>query len=112
MTTTVDIRRGAVYIAANVAETYFRGIEAVIVLISDGAVRILPVHAMAAGGCVLKRRTAAGDRVARAPDAFLANGLLEWEASGLHAEWSSAEGALIVRLPTDAIARATGGTRV
>ena len=58
MSATVAVRNGSVYLSASVVETYFRGIEAVIVLIRDGAVSILPVYQMAAGGCLLKMRNA------------------------------------------------------
>ncbi|MAW80696.1 MAG: hypothetical protein CMI63_10695 [Parvularcula sp.] len=101
MSATVAVRNGSVYLSASVVETYFRGIEAVIVLIRDGAVSILPVYQMAAGGCLLKMRNAAGDRVASAPDVFEANDLLSWQAQDLPASWSSEQGALIVPLPAN-----------
>lgn len=98
MSGTVDIRRGAVYLSAELCETYFRGIEAVIVLIRDGALMVLPVRQMAAGGCLLKIRNARGDRVAAATDVFAANGLAELTAEGLAAIWSASDGALVVPL--------------
>ena len=99
MTARVDVRAGAVYLSAETYQTYFQGIEAVILLIRDGSLQILPVRQMAAGGCLLKVRNAAGDRVASAPDVFHANGLGDWKASGLEASWSSEQGALLVPLP-------------
>ena len=99
MTTSVDVRDGAVYLPAAVYETYFRDVEAVILLIREGDLQVLPVRQMAAGGCLLKVRNAAGDRVAVAPDVFQANGLENWRGEGLTARWSSDRGALIVQVP-------------
>lgn len=98
MTATVDVRAGGVYLPAALAETYFRGIDAVIVLIREGELRILPVRRMESGGCLLKLRNAAGDRVAFAPDVFHDNGLESWTAKGVAARWSSEHGALIVQI--------------
>ena len=99
MTARLDVRAGAVYLPAEVVRTYFTGVEAVILLIRDGSLQILPVRRMAAGGCLLKIRNAAGDRVAVAPDGFHANGLGDWSAKGLEARWSAEQGALVVALP-------------
>ncbi len=99
MTATVDVRQGAIYLSASVVETYFRDIAAVIVLIDRNELQVLPVHQMAAGGCLLKVRNSAGDRVASAPDVFHANDLGAFEAQNLTANWSSERGALLVNLP-------------
>lgn len=99
MTARVDVRRGSVYLCARDYDTYFAGVAAVILLIRDGTLQILPVRQMAAGGCLLKIRNAAGDRVATAPDVFAANDLGEWCGEGLSARWSSRQGALVVELP-------------
>jgi hypothetical protein len=100
VTVTVGIRDGAVYLPAALAETHFKGIDAVIILIRDGAVNVLPVHRMAAGGCLLKVRNAAGDRVAVAPDVFRANGLDGWQADAVEARWSDDHGALVFEVPS------------
>ena len=94
---TADIRSGKVYLSAVLCETYFKGIEAVIVLVRDGCVHVLPVHRMAAGGCLLKVRNAQGDRVASAPDVFLAHGMDDLEATGVPVRWSTQDGALILQ---------------
>ncbi len=94
---TADIRAGKVYLSAALCETYFKGIEAVIVLIRDGCVHVLPVHQMAAGGCLLKVRNVQGDRVAAAPDVFLAHEMDGLEATDVPARWSSEDGALILQ---------------
>jgi len=100
MSALIDVRNGSVYLDAAVADRYFHGIDAVVMLIREGELHILPVHQMAAGGCLLKRRNAAGDRVASAPDVFHANDLGTWCADGLQAIWSSEKGALITVLVT------------
>jgi hypothetical protein len=82
-----------------VYDTYFRSVEAVILLIREGKLYVLPVRQIGAGGCLLKIRNAAGDRVAMAPDVFAANGLGEWSGKGLAAHWSSEQGALVIGLP-------------
>ena len=99
MTARVDVRRGSVYLRAQDYDTYFAGVAAVILLIRDGTLQILPVRQMAAGGCLLKIRNAAGDRVATAPDVFAANDLGAWCEEGLAARWSPGQGALLVDLP-------------
>lgn len=96
---TVDIERGTVRFPAAVVARYFPTIEAVVMLIDGARLRILPVLHAANGGCLLKHRNAAGDRVAAAFDVFAANGLAEFQASALPALWSSEESALIVDLP-------------
>lgn len=98
MTTFVEIKNGSIYLTADVADTYFKDIEAVIILIRDNAIQVLPVNQMAAGGCFLKRLNSAGDRVASAPDVFVANDLGEYSNPAMEARWSSKDGALIIEL--------------
>lgn len=64
MSASVMVRNGSIYLDAGVVERYFKGIDAVVVLIREGELQILPVHQMAAGGCLLKICNAAGDLVA------------------------------------------------
>ncbi|HMB74777.1 MAG TPA: hypothetical protein VKN76_00120 [Kiloniellaceae bacterium] len=97
----VRIARGAVHLPAALYDRYFPGISAVILLIREGTLQVLPVHHVAAGGCLLKQRNAAGDRVAAAPDLFLAAGLQDLDAADLPARWSSDSGGLIVELPPE-----------
>lgn len=99
MTAEIAVREGSVYLTAETVDTYFKGIDAVIVLIRDGQLQILPVRQMAAGGCLLKIRNAAGDRVASAPDVFAENSLSAWQSDVVEAAWSTELGALIAQLP-------------
>ena len=98
MNKTIKIRRGSVYFSVDVYDTYFAGLEAVIILIRDDKLLVLPVMQMAAGGCLLKVRNASGDRVATAPDVFEAHGLTDFSAESVPVQWSSEEGALIAPL--------------
>ena len=95
----ISVRAGAVYLPAALADKYFRGIDAVIVLIRDGQLMILPVQQATAGGCLLKIRNAAGDRVAQARDVFQNMELLDLETENLAARWDSEAGALCASLP-------------
>ena len=99
MSAVVTIRDGSVHLPAEVVATYFRGIDAVVVLIREGRLMILPVHQATAGGCLLKLRNAAGDRVAQARDVFQDRGLLSLQVQDLPAQWVSEEGALCAVLP-------------
>lgn len=95
----ITVRAGSVYLPAALAAAHFPGAASVVILIREGRLCILPVHSVAAGGCLLKVRNAAGDRVATAPDVFRAHGLEDWAFEGLEALWSPEQGALIVALP-------------
>jgi len=98
MTATVDVRAGSVYISADVRNTYFKQIQAVVLLIEDDELIILPVHHMAAGGCLLKMRNSAGDCVASAPDVFRFKNLEHLDVRNLPVRWSADRGALIAAL--------------
>lgn len=100
MTAVLSVRDGSVYLPAAVVETYFRGIASVVVLIREGRLMILPVHQATAGGCLLKLRNAAGDRVAQARDVFQDQGLLGLSVTDLPANWVSDQGALCAELPS------------
>jgi hypothetical protein len=99
MSARITLRDGSVYLPAEVVATYFRGIDAVIVLIREGRLMILPVRQATAGGCLLKLRNAVGDRVAQARDVFQDRGLLDLKLVDLPAYWVSEDGALCAELP-------------
>ncbi|MEO1281326.1 MAG: hypothetical protein AAFV69_06285 [Pseudomonadota bacterium] len=99
MTARVSIKRGSVYIPADVYATYFKGIDAAALLVRDDHLHVLPVHHMAAGGALMKIRNAAGDRIVSAPDLFDNYGLEDWTAEHIEARWSADNAALIISLP-------------
>lgn len=96
---TVDIVYGTVRFPADLVRTYLPGVEAVAILVDDAVLRILPIHHAAAGGCLLKHRNAAGDRVAAAFDVFDSCGLSDREVMGLPVRWSSQHAALLAEIP-------------
>ena len=98
MAARIGVRNGSVYLDRQTVDTYFQGVDAVVILIREGQLQILPVRQMASGGCLLKVRNAAGDRVANAPDVFSEHGLSDWQDEGLAAQWSSSMGALVADL--------------
>jgi len=98
MSQNISVRNGSVYLPAKLVETYFRGIESVIVLIDDGDLMILPVHQATSGGCLLKIKNAAGDRVAQARDVFQDQDLLDLSIDYLPVKWVSDRGALCATL--------------
>ncbi|GHE01074.1 hypothetical protein GCM10008024_15270 [Allgaiera indica] len=100
MNRAIEVKRGSIYVPVEIYDTYFAGLEAVIVLIRDDKLMILPVRQMAAGGCLLKVRNARGDRVATAPDVFEAHGLAEFSIANLEVRWSAEDGALVADLPS------------
>lgn len=94
----IAVRHGAIYLPAKIVDTYFRGIDAVIVLLQEGELMILPVHQATAGGCLLKIRNAAGDRVAQARDVFQDQEMLDITVENLAVAWDSGRGALCAKL--------------
>ncbi|MDP3409764.1 MULTISPECIES: hypothetical protein [Bosea] len=101
MSSGIAVRDGSVYLPAPVVETYLQGVAAVVVLIRDQTLMVLPVHHATAGGCLLKQRNAAGDRVAQARDVFQAHGLLAMAVSDLPVHWNSEMCALCAPIPGD-----------
>lgn len=99
MTATLSVRHGSIYLSADVVKVYFANIDAVIVLIRDDVLMVMPVHQATAGGCLLKLRNAAGDRVASARDVFQDQGRLDLVAESLPARWITEKGALCASLP-------------
>lgn len=98
----VTVREGSIHLPAGLVAAYLPGVDAVVALIRDDMLEILPVRHVAAGGCLLKLRNAAGDRVAAVPDVLRAYGLGDWRAEGLAARWCEKRGALCVPLPESA----------
>lgn len=94
----IDVRAGSVYLSAATSERYFKGATTVAMMLREGVLHVYPVRQAEFGGCLLKIRNAAGDRVASAPDMFAANGLGDFVGLGLKASWSDEAGALRARL--------------
>lgn len=68
---TMRVARGSFYLDAELVSRHFVGVEAVAPLLREGHVYLLPLHGATAGGVLLKRLNARGDRVAHATEFFL-----------------------------------------
>ncbi len=104
----VSLRRGSLRLSRGVYDTYFAGLDAVVLLAREGNLNILPVRHAGGGGHLLKTLNSAGDRVIHAGDLLRIFGvreeLLEGDEEGaFSARWSSDAAALVVEglLPTD-----------
>jgi hydrogenase maturation protease len=92
----VMLRRGSIYLDAEVYDAYFRGIETVAVLLGDQDLSILPIRAGA--GLLVKRRNARGDRVVHATELLRARGLDAADEVRIPAKWDSQRAALVADL--------------
>lgn len=93
---TVTIKRGSLYLARQLYDRYFPGLEAVILMRREDDLLILPVRHAASGGYLLKLRNGAGDRVVTAPDFFREHGFDEDEVERcLPVVWNSERAALL-----------------
>ena len=90
----VSIREGSIYLSHQIVDTYFKGIDAVIVLIQQGELMVMPVHQATSGGSLLKVKNAAGDRVVQARDVFQDQDMLGFRADDLPVIWSAEKSAL------------------
>jgi hypothetical protein len=92
----VTLRRGALHFSRDVYERFFNTLENVVLLRDGGVLLVLPVRHSAAGGYVIKMRTAAGDRTVHAADFFRDHGLDDAIEMTLPAQWSDERAALEV----------------
>lgn len=96
-TVEVSVRRGSLYLSCDVYDRYFAGLNTVVLLRRSADLCVLPVRNAAAGGYLLKRRNAAGDRVVNAADFFYDNGIGDAADAVLPAQWSTDHACLLVR---------------
>ena len=88
------MKRGSVYVAREIYERFFPGLETVILLRRADDLLILPVRSAVAGGFMLKLRNRAGDRVVNAAEFFRDNGIDDDCDLNVDVEWSEAQGGL------------------
>ncbi|MER8465836.1 hypothetical protein [Mesorhizobium sp. M1396] len=93
----VQIRRGGLYLSVATYDRYFAGLDTVVLLRRENDLVILPVHHAASGGYLLKRLSAAGDRVVFAPDFFREHGLEDDFDGEFCVGWDSAQAALVAK---------------
>lgn len=94
-TCVVSVRRGALHFTGDVYERYFNTLDNVVLLRDGNDLVVLPVRHQAAGGYVIKLRSAAGDRTVQAADFFRDNGIEDEIEMMLPAAWSEERAALI-----------------
>ena len=94
MSGAVSIHEGSIYLPNQLVDTYFRDIDAVIVLIQQGELMVMPVHQATSGGSLLKIKNAAGDRVVQARDVFQDQEMLDFRTDNLAVNWSTEKSAL------------------
>jgi hypothetical protein len=92
----VEIKNGAVYLSAVIAEKYFANIQTAILVRKDESLLVLPVHHVAAGGYLLKRRNAAGDRVIHGADFLRDQGFDGGKTLQRHTYWDPVVAGLFI----------------
>ena len=88
------LRAGRLYLDAATTEAFLPQREAVTLFRRDDDLLIIPLQS-AAGGYLLKKRTAAGDRVVDAEDFFREHGLDDARERPLDVVWSAQAAALV-----------------
>jgi hypothetical protein len=91
----VTLRRGSLYLSRATCERYFAGLDTIILSRRGASLLILPVRNAAAGGCLLKMRNGAGDRVVNAPDFFREQGIDDQAERELPVSWDASQAGLV-----------------
>lgn len=91
----LKVARGSLYMSRDTYDRHFPGLETVILLRRDDDLAVLPVQQAAAGGYLLKRRNANGDRVVNAADFFRSQGIEDDAELDLTADWSTSIAGLL-----------------
>jgi hypothetical protein len=89
------VRRGTLHFTSDVYERYFRDLGNVVLLRDGSDLIVLPVHHHAAGGYVIKLRSASGDRAVQGADFFRDHGIDDNVELTVPAQWSSERAALV-----------------
>lgn len=95
----IAIRRGSIYVEADVYTRYFTGLESIILVRQDEKLLLLPVRHAAAGGLLLKVRNPQGDRVVHAQEFLRDQGIDEHQELTLSVHWDSRSAALVADWP-------------
>ncbi|WP_119458730.1 hypothetical protein [Rhodospirillaceae bacterium SYSU D60014] len=95
MTSGVTVTRGSLYLPKEVYDRYFAGVEAVVLQRRSEDLMVLPVRHAPAGGYLLKRRNARGDRVVSAPEFFRSQGVDDDREIDSTIQWDAAASALL-----------------
>ena len=98
---TLQVRNGSLYLDLELYQTYFNGLESVILVKQCKKILILPVMHPGGGGTLIKIRNARGDRVIRAQEFFRDHGLDEFVDQILPAQWNAEMAALEIEIPSN-----------
>ncbi len=98
--TGLRIHRGSLYLSREHYEKYFNGLDAVILVMQDERMLLMPVHNEAGGGLLLKIRNAQGDRVVHAQEFMMFHGLEDADTE-LTGVWDSHKSALVLETLQD-----------
>ncbi|MBL8482492.1 MAG: hypothetical protein JNJ60_09860 [Rhodocyclaceae bacterium] len=92
-----SVRAGNIYLSSECCAACLAGVESVAVLERDGKLMVVPLAAGSAGGLLLKRRNARGDRVIHAQEIFRRCGYREsFEECPISICWSAELAALLL----------------
>lgn len=92
------LKDGNLYLDSDLYETYFKSIDAVVLLRRDATFLLMPVQ-QSGGGLLLKIRNAKGDRVVHAAEFFQNHGVNVSKQHVLNVEWNPDYAALVFRIP-------------
>lgn len=94
----ISIARGNLYLAREVCDVYFKGIESIALLPDEAGLLIVPLIQDAAGGSLLKVKNLRGDRVIHAQEFWRQHGYSEeFEERVYPVQWLSKRAALLVQ---------------
>ena len=93
---TITMRGGNIYLALETYEAFFGGLDAVALVRHNADLLMMPVKHAPAGGSLLKRRNAHGDRVVSAGDFLRQNGIVDESERRMQARWDSCSAALVL----------------
>lgn len=96
MSLSVEVKNGAVYLPGAIAEQHFGKLETVILIRRDFNLLVMPVHDVTAGGYLLKRRNASGDRVIHGADFLRDQGFDGDRSKRCEAYWDASAAALVL----------------
>jgi len=89
------VRRGTLHFTSDVYERYFHDLDNLVLLRDGSDLIVLPVRHHAAGGYVIKLRSASGDRAVQGADFFRDHGIDDNVELSIPARWSTARAALV-----------------
>jgi hypothetical protein len=93
----IVLKRRSIYMTCTVYDVYFPGLQTIVLLRKADDLLLLPVRHAAAGGYLLKRHNAAGDRVVHAPDFFHEHGVGDDVEVNLPVVWRTESACLVAK---------------